>query len=280
MAFKMASQQLQRNSSRCPHSWTSCRAKDNCCVSTKLFVQVPEADWIIMAHQRCGLSCASDWHASLMINLRRYESCVCTGGMPRTTRLTCAKGPLLFEVTNRPHHTRLVSNASSRIIKPYPYKSPAMLCRKAVLAAIVLAALAICVDAAVDLPVATEVRGPWNYFPRRCRACTGHLEQAGSNPQPNLICSHYRHCPWAKIWRCSMPAHAARTKSWVQRQGTQQWAATVARAMSYGAKDHAGAMSNLQSFQSKVMDNLAKTVLLLQDPCVAPINVGACNGRN
>ena len=169
----MASQQLQRNSSRCPHSWTSCRAKDNCCVSTKLFVQVPEADWIIMAHQRCGLSCASDWHASLMINLRRYESCVCTGGMPRTTRLTCAKGPLLFEVTNRPHHTRLVSNASSRIIKPYPYKSPAMLCRKAVLAAIVLAALAICVDAAVDLPVATEVRGPWNYFPRRCRACTG-----------------------------------------------------------------------------------------------------------
>ena len=69
-----------------------------------------------------------------------------------------------------------------------------------------------------------------------------------------------------KIWQCLLLTHATRTQIWVQRQGTQQWAATVARAMSYGAKDHAGAMDNFQSFQSKVMDNLAKTVPLPHNP--------------
>ena len=78
---------------------------------------------------------------------------------------------------------------------------PGIYCRRAVAAAVVLAALAACVSADsgnVDLPVATE--------------------------------------------------------------GTHEWAATVAKAMSFGAKDQGTAMSNLQSFQSKVTANLQKQV--------------------
>ena len=46
----------------------------------------------------------------------------------------------------------------------------------------------------------------------------------------------------------------------VATEGTHEWAATVAKAMSFGAKDQGTAMSNLQSFQSKVMANLQKHV--------------------
>ncbi len=46
----------------------------------------------------------------------------------------------------------------------------------------------------------------------------------------------------------------------VATEGTEQWAATVAKAMSYGAKDSGAAMTNFQNFQSKVMSNLQKQV--------------------
>ena len=46
----------------------------------------------------------------------------------------------------------------------------------------------------------------------------------------------------------------------VATEGTEQWAATVAKAMSYGAKDSGTAMTNFQSFQSRVMSNVQKQV--------------------
>ena len=53
--------------------------------------------------------------------------------------------------------------------------------------------------------------------------------------------------------------------------GTEQWAATVAKAMSYGAKDSGTAMTNFQSFQSKVMANVKKQVRTRSFPKVSPV---------
>ena len=58
----------------------------------------------------------------------------------------------------------------------------------------------------------------------------------------------------------SVSADAGKVDLPVATEGTEQWAATVAKAMSYGAKDSSTAMTNFQSFHNRVLTNLQKQV--------------------